>query len=37
MSPLFSIVVPSLNQGQFLEQALVSLFNQGGERSSLVR
>jgi len=30
MPPLFSIVVPSLNQGQFLEQALVSLFNQGG-------
>lgn len=31
MNPRFSIVVPSLNQGQFLEQALVSLFNQGGD------
>ncbi len=28
--PLFSIVIPSLNHGRFLEQALVSLFNQGG-------
>ena len=26
----FSVVVPSLNQGQFIEQALVSLLSQGG-------
>ena len=31
MSPLFSIVIPNLNQGQFIERALVSLFSQAGE------
>jgi len=28
---LFSIIIPSLNQGRFLEDALVSLFSQTGE------
>ena len=27
----FSIIVPSFNQGQFIEQALISLFSQGGD------
>ena len=30
---LFSIIIPNLNQGQFLERALVSLFSQGVENN----
>ena len=29
---LFTVVIPNLNQGQFIEHALVSLFSQAGEK-----
>lgn len=35
-TPVFSIVIPSLNQGRFLERSILSVINQGYPRTELI-